>query len=88
MQQKRTFSAAEVPCLRGSVAPLPFRAAEDLWHVYNLVREGDHVTATTFRKVRTLPPPTAPLGEPAPQRERAGARGDRALLCAPALARR
>lgn len=25
--------------------------AEDLWHVYNLIREGDHVTATTFRKV-------------------------------------
>lgn len=26
-------------------------AAEDMWHVYNLIREGDHVTATTFRKV-------------------------------------
>ncbi len=26
-------------------------AAEDMWHVYNLVREGDQVTATTFRKV-------------------------------------
>ncbi|KAG2487184.1 hypothetical protein HYH03_014162 [Edaphochlamys debaryana] len=24
---------------------------EDMWHVYNLAREGDHVTATTFRKV-------------------------------------
>jgi len=24
---------------------------EDLWHAYNLIREGDHVTATTFRKV-------------------------------------
>lgn len=24
---------------------------EDLWHVYNLIREGDLVTATTFRKV-------------------------------------
>ena len=24
---------------------------EDLWHCYNLVREGDRVTATTFRKV-------------------------------------
>lgn len=22
-----------------------------MWHVYNLVREGDQVTATTFRKV-------------------------------------
>jgi hypothetical protein len=22
-----------------------------MWHVYNLVREGDHVTATTFRKI-------------------------------------
>lgn len=25
--------------------------AEDMWHVYNLVREGDLITATTFRKV-------------------------------------
>mmetsp|Transcript_29216 Transcript_29216/g.64627 ORF Transcript_29216/g.64627 Transcript_29216/m.64627 type:complete len:382 (+) Transcript_29216:312-1457(+) len=25
--------------------------AEDMWHAYNLIREGDHVTATTFRKV-------------------------------------
>lgn len=24
---------------------------EDMWHVYNLVREGDRVTATTLRKV-------------------------------------
>jgi protein pelota len=24
---------------------------EDLWHAYNLIRKGDHVTATTFRKV-------------------------------------
>lgn len=22
-----------------------------MWHVYNLIREGDQVTATTFRKV-------------------------------------
>lgn len=27
-------------------------AAEDMWHAYNLIREGDHVTATTFRKVQ------------------------------------
>ena len=26
-------------------------AGEDLWHCYNLIRDGDHVTATTFRKV-------------------------------------
>lgn len=26
-------------------------AGEDLWHCYNLIREGDRVTATTFRKV-------------------------------------
>ena len=26
-------------------------AVEDMWHVYNLVREGDAVTAKTFRKV-------------------------------------
>jgi hypothetical protein len=25
---------------------------EDLWHAYNLVREGDRVEATTFRKVQ------------------------------------
>ena len=27
-------------------------AGEDLWHTYNLVREGDLVTSTTFRKVQ------------------------------------
>ena len=26
-------------------------AGEDVWHAYHLVREGDSVTATTFRKV-------------------------------------
>ncbi len=26
-------------------------AAEDMWHVYNLVRAGDKVTAVTFRKI-------------------------------------
>ena len=26
-------------------------AGEDLWHAFNLIREGDLVTATTFRKV-------------------------------------
>ncbi|PRW60647.1 PELOTA 1 isoform X1 [Chlorella sorokiniana] len=26
---------------------------EDLWHAYNLIREGDRVEATTFRKVQT-----------------------------------
>jgi hypothetical protein len=26
-------------------------AAEDMWHAYNLIREGDSITATTFRKV-------------------------------------
>ena len=31
--------------------PLLSSAAEDMWHVFNLIREGDHVTATTFRKV-------------------------------------
>jgi len=34
------------PLSYGAVAP-----GEDLWHCYNLIREGDHVTATTFRKV-------------------------------------
>ena len=27
-------------------------AGEDLWHAYNLIREGDQVTATTFRKIQ------------------------------------
>jgi stalled ribosome rescue protein Dom34 len=27
-------------------------AGEDMWHAYNLIREGDDVTATTFRKVQ------------------------------------
>lgn len=35
----------------GSVKLLP-EEAEDMWHTYNLVREGDHLTATTFRKVQ------------------------------------
>ena len=26
-------------------------AAEDMWHVFNLVRAGDKVTAVTFRKI-------------------------------------
>lgn len=26
-------------------------AAEDIWHAFNLIREGDRVTGTTFRKV-------------------------------------
>ena len=26
-------------------------AGEDLWHAYNIIREGDLVTATTFRKI-------------------------------------
>lgn len=34
----------------GDVKMVP-EEGEDLWHVYNLVREGDCVTATTFRKV-------------------------------------
>lgn len=25
---------------------------EDMWHAFNLIREGDAVTATTFRKVQ------------------------------------
>lgn len=34
----------------GSVKLLP-EEGEDMWHAYNLIREGDIVTATTFRKV-------------------------------------
>ncbi|MEW5309126.1 MAG: hypothetical protein WDW38_001035 [Sanguina aurantia] len=34
----------------GTVKLLP-EEGEDLWHVFNLVRDGDHLTATTFRKV-------------------------------------
>lgn len=33
-----------------SCLPVP-QSGEDLWHAYNLVREGDRVEATTFRKV-------------------------------------
>ncbi len=37
-----------------SLSPWPpcCSPAEDMWHTYNLVREGDHLTATTFRKVQ------------------------------------
>mmetsp|Transcript_8174 Transcript_8174/g.24294 ORF Transcript_8174/g.24294 Transcript_8174/m.24294 type:complete len:396 (-) Transcript_8174:410-1597(-) len=35
----------------GTVKLIP-EEGEDMWHVYNLVRAGDHVTATTFRKVQ------------------------------------
>ncbi|KAK9817970.1 hypothetical protein WJX72_005116 [[Myrmecia] bisecta] len=35
----------------GEVKLIP-EEGEDLWHVYNLVRAGDHVTATTFRKIQ------------------------------------
>eukprot|EP00198_Chlamydomonas_reinhardtii_P005586 XP_001694922.1 Dom34 protein [Chlamydomonas reinhardtii] len=35
----------------GFVKLLP-EEAEDMWHTFNLVREGDHITATTFRKVQ------------------------------------
>lgn len=38
------------PC--GRVRRRGWAAGEDMWHVYNLVRAGDHVTATTFRKVQ------------------------------------
>lgn len=34
----------------GEVKVVP-EEAEDMWHVFNLVREGDRVTGTTFRKV-------------------------------------
>lgn len=41
------------PCLRVRwlSASFPYLPGEDLWHVFNLVRDGDHLTATTFRKV-------------------------------------
>ncbi|KAG2437379.1 hypothetical protein HXX76_006031 [Chlamydomonas incerta] len=35
----------------GYVKLLP-EEAEDMWHTYNLVRDGDQITATTFRKVQ------------------------------------
>jgi hypothetical protein len=28
-------------------------SGEDLWHAYNLIREGDKVEANTFRKIQT-----------------------------------
>ncbi len=36
--------------MEGSVKAIP-EEAEDMWHVFNLIREGDRVTATTFRKI-------------------------------------
>lgn len=47
-------AAATRPRSTGGLAeqpPAAFFAGEDLWHAYNLIREGDHVEATTFRKV-------------------------------------
>lgn len=35
----------------GSIKLVP-EEGEDMWHAYNLIREGDAVTATTFRKVQ------------------------------------
>ncbi|PNW78741.1 hypothetical protein CHLRE_09g388615v5 [Chlamydomonas reinhardtii] len=32
--------------------PCSAQRSEDMWHTFNLVREGDHITATTFRKVQ------------------------------------
>lgn len=33
------------------VVKLVAEESEDMWHAYNLIREGDRVTATTFRKI-------------------------------------
>lgn len=33
------------------VVKLVAEEPEDMWHAYNLIREGDRVTATTFRKI-------------------------------------
>lgn len=63
---ERMRAGARAQCTRqGSPPPPPRPAAldapsspsgpppgEDLWHAYNLVREGDRVEATTFRKVQ------------------------------------
>lgn len=44
--------AVEFSCCHECLAHQPaVLAAEDMWHVFNLVREGDRVTGTTFRKV-------------------------------------
>ena len=32
----------------------PSAAVEDMWHIYNLVRAGDSLTAKTFRKVTSI----------------------------------
>ena len=34
----------------GSIALRPERA-EDMWHAYNLISEGDHVRATAYRRI-------------------------------------
>lgn len=36
----------------GGVLKLEAEEPEDMWHLYNLVAEGDRVTSTTFRKVQ------------------------------------
>ena len=43
--------------------PPPPPSAEDMWHAYNLVRPGDAVTASTFRKV-AAPPGAGGVGGP------------------------
>ena len=40
------------PALISALSPAhDMHAGEDLWHTYNIIRQGDLVTATTFRKV-------------------------------------
>ena len=39
------------PCCLRQLADINPSAAEDMWHVFNLVRAGDKVQAVTFRKV-------------------------------------
>lgn len=39
------------PCTPHTPSPST-PTVEDMWHAYNLIRVGDHITATTFRKVQ------------------------------------
>ena len=47
--------------------------SEDMWHIFNLIAKGDHVTATSFRKVQRetgagAPPPCPPRNRAASPR--------------------
>lgn len=56
LTQNCNLAAFPQPTIILSIKSKPYfmccHADEDLWHAYNLIREGDAVTATTFRKIQ------------------------------------